>query len=152
MKLFLSCNLNWTPTRPSPNQILAAVSLASFGQLWLTVKPTVYSTISVVPLVLPPNPADAPIVPAGFTSSQMLNIWCKFAQDTLLSERFTMVDRKLKQRLIAPVDEIFIKYLRNKYVSYGGQTTKQLLSHIYNVYANITVGYLQAKNVAMKQV
>jgi len=121
-----------------------------FGHLWLTVQPAVYATISVVPFVAPVNPGAAPIIPPGSTAPQIASLRYEFAQDTILFQRFNNVDKILKKMLIASVDEIFIKSLRNKYVGYGNQTTKQLLMHLYNTYADINVGQLQANDAALK--
>ena len=122
-----------------------------FGHLWLTVQPAVYATISEVEFIPPVNPGGTPIIPDLSTGAQIASIRYTFAQDTALFQRFDNVDKALKQMLIASVDEIFIKSLRNQYVGYGNQTTKQLLSHLYTTYADITVGQLQANDAAMKQ-
>jgi len=62
-----------------------------------------------------------------------------------------MVDKALKQMIIASVDYLFIKSLRKKYAAYGNQTTKKLLTHLYTTYADISVGELQANDAATKQ-
>ena len=44
---------------------------------------------------------------------------------------------------MASTDELYVQYLRHKYIGYGKTTTRALLDHLYSTYANISVSALQ---------
>ena len=51
--------------------------------------------------------------------------------------------------LIASADEIFIRFLRHRYVGYGTTTTRTILDNLYATYANISSADLQDKDAKL---
>ena len=114
----------------------------TLGHLWLTLKPEVYATLSAVPVEPPTNPGAAPEIPPLSTAAQIASIRYDFDTDYKIFTKYNNVEQALKTQVIEAVEEVYIQSLRNKYVGYTNVTTLDLLTHLYNSYANITPSVL----------
>ena len=122
----------------------------TLGHLWLTLKPEVYATLSVVPFVPPENPGAAPDIPPQSTAAQIASIRYDFDSLHRMFNKYNNVEQALKTQVIEAVEEIYIQSLRNKYVGYANVTTKELLDHLYSSYANITPSTLLENDKKMR--
>ena len=105
------------------------------GLLFLTVKPAVYNTQSMVPFNPPTNPGQNPTIAAGSTGPQISEIRRQHKELMEEFNQYLQTDRALKGILIAAVDEAYIRSLRDKYIGYANVTTLDMLTHIYATYA-----------------
>ena len=108
------------------------------GLLSLTVTNDVYNTLSDTPFIEPANPGQVPTVPAGTSSTAATHIRRLFDEDRRVFRQYHNTDRALKSQLIASVDEMYIKALRNRITGYAQTSTKQLLKHLYDTYGRLT--------------
>ena len=101
--------------------------------LYLTVSPTVYTTLSVTPSILPVNPGSEPIIPNGSTGPVIADLCYAFQLANDIYTEYYWTDKALRQILLASVDKIYVRSLRHRYIGYGRTTTRQLLDHLYAV-------------------
>jgi hypothetical protein len=120
------------------------------GLLYLTVSPAVYATLSATAFIPPINPGPTPTIPAGSTGAQISNIRFTFNTATVIFRDFDLADKALKQLLLGAVDDMFVRSLQTKYISYLNATTRQLLDHLYSQYAQISAADLQANDASFK--
>jgi len=109
----------------------------NLGLLYLTVTPTVFNTLSDTAFVEPANPGQVPIVPAGTSTANAAHIRRLFDEDRRVFREYHNTDRALKSQLIATVDEMYIKALRNRVTGYAQVTTRQLLQHLFDTYGRL---------------
>ena len=83
----------------------------TLGLLQLTVSPAVYNTLSVTAFVVPANPGSAPDIPTNSTGAQITELCYTFNTAAALFNEYDRTDKALRQILLTPVDEIFIRSL-----------------------------------------
>ena len=66
-------------------------------------------------------------------------------------KRYDQIDKALKSLLIAAVDEVHIRTLRDKYIEYANATTKQLIKYLYDTCARINEQDLKKNNKCLKE-
>ena len=115
----------------------------TLGILQLTVLPALYNTLSVTAFVVPVNPGSSPDIPANSTGSQITKLRYSFDTSAALFNEYDRTDKALRKILLTTIDEMFIQYLRHKYVGYGLTSTCTILDHLYTTYANISSADLQ---------
>ena len=98
----------------------------------------VYNNLSDTPFIEPANPGQVPIVPPGTNSSGASHIRRLFDEDPRVFRQYHNTNNALKSQLIASVDEMYIKALRNRITGYAQTTTKQLLQHLFDTYGRLT--------------
>ena len=84
------------------------------GLLFLTVKPAVYNTQSMVMFDPPTNPGQNPTIPTGSTGLQIADIRRRHKDQFDEFKTYQQTDRTLKTILIASIDEAYIRSLRDK--------------------------------------
>ena len=115
----------------------------TLGLLFLTVLPAVYATLSTIVFVPPVNPGPEPIIPTGATGAVIAELQYRHTESTKIFTEYENTDKALRRLLLASTDELFVRYLRHKYIGYGKTTTRALLDHFYSTYANISASALQ---------
>ena len=102
----------------------------TLGHLFLTLSPTVYSTLSTTIVVVPLNTSTTPVIPAGATGPEAASI--RYAHDTatLAFYTFLNVDCALRQQLLGFVDDTFLQVLHKPHHGYSGSSTLDLLTHL----------------------
>ena len=118
--------------------------------LFLTISPAVYNTLSVVPFAPHVNPGATAIIPFDASGPAATTLRHSHQLELDLFNEYTNTDKALKQILLGAVDEIYLRSLRNKYVGYQNHTTRDILDHLYNTYANISSTDLRNNDKAMK--
>jgi hypothetical protein len=83
------------------------------GLLYLTITPAEYNALSATELFPPENPGAAPTVPYAATESQVATLLREHKANTNLFKEYTPTDKALKQQVIATVDAMYLKPLRN---------------------------------------
>ena len=114
----------------------------TLGLLFLTVSPAVYATLSTTTLVPPVNPGPEPIIPTGLTGAVISDLRYHNTEATKIFTEYENTDKALCQLLLASTDELYVRSLRHKYISYGRTTTRALLDHLYSTYAKISASAL----------
>jgi len=109
----------------------------NLGLLYLTVTPAVYTTLSDTAFIEPTNPGQVPNVPAGTSGANAMHIRRLFDEDRRVFREYHNTDRALKSQLIAAVDEMYLKALRNRITGYAQVTTRQLLQHLFDTYGRL---------------
>ena len=97
----------------------------------------------------PVNPSPSLVIPPGATQFQIQAATLVYNQSTKDFKQYDATDRALKQQLLGAVDDMFVNVLSDTHVGYAKITTLQLLTHLYNTYANITEGGLEDNKDAM---
>jgi hypothetical protein len=83
------------------------------GLLYLTITPAEYNALSATELFPPENPGAAPTVPYVATESQVATLLRKHKANTNLFKEYIATDKALKQQVIAAVNAMYLKPLRN---------------------------------------
>ena len=60
------------------------------------------------------------------------------------------IDKSLCQLLLDSTDELYVRYLRHKYIGYGKTTTCALLDHLYTTYTKISASALQDNDTRLR--
>ena len=114
------------------------IGCGTIGLLLLTVSPAVYATLSTIAFVPPVNPGPEPSIPTGATGAVIADLRYCHIESTKIFTEYENTDKALRQLLLGSADELYVRYLRDKYIDYGKTTTRALLYHIYSTYANIS--------------
>jgi hypothetical protein len=88
--------------------------------LALTIDPAVYNTISPDPFVPPANPSTNPVLPNNYTTRQ-------YAASLRIWKEDLSTGKTLKQQLLAAIDGIYYRSLRNRITGYANVTTLTIL-------------------------
>ena len=105
------------------------------GFLALTVKPTIYATISATAFTAPTNPAVPNL--AGLTGAQISAANRRYDDDRKKFSDYIALQNALKKQLTAAVEDIYLEAISAPYVGFGNLTILQMLDHLYDVYAKI---------------
>lgn len=102
------------------------------GYLALTVNPTIYTTISTTPFVMPTN-LTAP------NTTGMIGPQISTANRTHDSEqrKFWEYSERPEKQLIEDVEDIYMEEISQPYIGFGNQTILNMLTHLYDIYAKI---------------
>ena len=108
------------------------------GYLSLILSPAAYATISPTAFVEPAYPGQHPAIPAGTNAANTSAIIRRHTEDTRQWREFKNVSTALKNQLLSAVDDIYVRALRDRHVGYMNQSIRNLLTHLFNNYGNIT--------------
>ena len=106
--------------------------------LSLTVKPVVYNTLAGVTFDAPLNPGQACNIPAESTGPQITALNAAHKIQIRILKEYLSVDKALKQQLLGCVNEIYYCNLRNSHTGYTIVSTRDIITHLYTQYGNIT--------------
>jgi hypothetical protein len=124
----------------------------AYGHLALTVPTAVYSTLSNTPFVIPVNPgATAPVLANNATGAQLAANRDTYAANLRLYRLCNNVQNALKTQLLAAVDDIYVRTLRNTHTGYANVTVLQLLNHLYATYGRLTPMAMQDNDTKFRQ-
>ena len=115
----------------------------TLGILFLTVSPAVYATWSTIVFVTPVNPGPEPNIPTVATGAAISDLRYHHVEATKIFTEYENTDKSLRQLMLASTDELYVRFLRHKYIGYRKTTTWSLLDHIYATYAHIFASALQ---------
>ena len=110
----------------------------ALGLLALTVTPPVYNTLAGVAFVPPGNPGQSFIIPLGATCHQIAALDTAHKNLVRIWKEYLDVDKALKQQLIGGVNEMYYRTLRNRHTGYAIVSTRDIFTHLYTQYGNIT--------------
>lgn len=122
----------------------------TLGLLALTVTPAVYSTLTDTPFELPINPGPNPGIPANATGAQIEANTRAHKENLRIWREYIATDKALKQQLLAAIQEMYYKTLRHRITDYATISTKQILTHLYATYGNITPADLADNDARLK--
>ena len=80
----------------------------ALGLLYLTVSPTVYTTLLATPLVVPVNPGSELIIPNGSTGPVIMDFCYDLQLANDIFTEYDWTDKLLRQTLLASVDELYV--------------------------------------------
>jgi hypothetical protein len=120
------------------------------GLLALTIDPAVYNTISPIPFVPPANPGINPLIPALSTNAIITELTRQHATSLKTWQEYQSTDKALKQQLLAAIDSIYYRSLRNRITGYANVATLTILRHLYDTYGNISPTDLIDNDTRMK--
>jgi regulator of replication initiation timing len=121
------------------------------GLLALTINPAVFNTLSAVAFVVPVNPGAQPVIPAGATNHQINAIQNQHKENHRIWKEYLATDKALKQMLLAAVNEMYYRSLRNRITGYANVSTLAILTHLYTTYGNINPTDLIENDSRMKK-
>ena len=130
--------------------IQSNLGCGTLGLIYLTLYPTVYATLSATIFGLPPNPGATATIPSTATSAQTFSIRRAHNESQEIFKEYDSTDKALKKLLINAVDDIFLRAIRARYVGYANITTRQMITHLYMTYVNITPAKLIDNNAHLK--
>jgi hypothetical protein len=104
------------------------------GLLYLTITPAEYNALSATEFFPPENPGAAPTVPYAATDSQIATLLREHKANTNLFKEYIATNKALKQQVIAAVDAMYLKPLRNRITGFATATTLEMLTHLYTSY------------------
>ena len=120
------------------------------GYLGLILSPAAYTTISPTAFVEPAYPGQHPAIPAGTNAANTSAIIRRHTEDTRQWREFKNVSTALKNQLLSAVDDIYVRALRDRHVGYMNQSIRNLLTHLFNNYGNITQLELEDNDTKMR--
>ena len=124
----------------------------ALGHLALTVPTAVYATLSNTAFIIPVNPGAAPPnIAIASTAAQISANRDKYTDKLNTYRTYNNVQNALKQQLLASVDDIYVRTLRNVHTGYARVTTLQILSHLYQVYGRLTPMAMQENDTRFRQ-
>ena len=106
----------------------------ALGHLCLTLSLTVYATLLAAPVVPPPNPRAAPVIPVGTTGPISASLQYAHNAATVVFNMFQHMDRALHQKLMVAIEDKFLHVLHSPHLGYRGSITLDLLTHLYVIY------------------
>lgn len=119
-----------------------------YGYLALTIPAAIYSTVTATPFVAPHAPANPDLT--GLTGPQISARNRQFDRNKATFNDYTSLQLALKKQLIAAVEPIYLRAIRDKYVGFGNLTILEMLTHLYSSYAKITPADLEKNDARMK--
>ena len=120
------------------------------GYLGLILSPAAYATISPTAFAEPAYPGQHPTIPAGTNAANTSAIIRRHTEDTRQWREFKNVSTALKNQLLSAVDDIYVRALRDRHVGYMNQTIRNILTHLFNNYGNITQLELEDNDTKMR--
>ena len=120
------------------------------GYLGLILSPAAYATISPTAFTEPAYPGQHPTIPAGTNAATTSAIIRRHTEDTRQWREFKNVSTALKNQLLSAVDDIYVRALRDRHVGYMNQTIRNLLTHLFDNYGNITQLELEDNDTKMR--
>ena len=119
------------------------IGCGMLGLLFLTVLLAVYATLSTIVFVPPVNPGPEPNIHTGTTGAAIADLWYHHSEATKIFTEYKNTNKALHHHMLASTDELYVQYLRHKYISYRKTTTRSLLDNLYATFANISASALQ---------
>ena len=121
------------------------------GHLFLTMQPEVQNTLSTTPFVPSANPGLNPVISDGATGNQISNL--RRNHDNLLEEfnTYDQADKALKSLVITTFDEVCTRSLRNKYVGFAKVSTRDIIQHLHDTHASISLQDLNKNDECLKK-
>ena len=107
----------------------------TLGLLYLNLSPSAYSTLLATTFVMPVNLGAAPVIPTGSTAPQKSDFRYAFMSAKKIFTEYDCTDKALRQHILSCVNEMFVRYLRHKYIGYSNTTNRNMLNHLYSTYA-----------------
>ena len=120
------------------------------GYLGLILSPATYTTISPTAFIEPVNPGQHPAIPAGTNAANTSAIIRRHTEDTRQWREFKTVSTALKNQLLSAVEDIYVRALRDRHVGYMNQSIRNLLTHLFENYGNITQLELEDNDTKMR--
>ena len=122
----------------------------ALGLLALTVTPAVHNTLAGVPYVTAVNPGQMVTIPPGSTGPQIAALDAAHKTQVRIWKEYLSVDKALKQQLLGCVNEMYYRTLRNRHTGYAIVSTRDIITHLYTQYGNITPQDLQENDLKIK--
>ena len=94
--------------------------------------------LSLTPFIAPINPVPTPVIPPSSTQAQINAIINTHKREAKLFHEFNNTYKALKQQLLGAVDNMFTRALKNRHIGYANTTTKDLLTHLFTTYGEIS--------------
>jgi ribosomal protein S17E len=121
------------------------------GLLYLTITSAEYNALSATEFIPPKNPGATPTIPYAATDSQLATLLQEHKAATNLFKEYIATDKELKQQVIAAVDTMYLKTLRNRITGFATATTLEVLAHLYTAYGRLTPADLQGNDTCLRQ-
>ena len=119
------------------------------GHLAMTVSTATYATLSETPFVAPTMPPA--VNPAGMTGPQIANANRIYEEQKAEFHSYVNLQNALKKQLIAAVDPLFLQTIRQQYVGFANRTIREMLTHLYDTYADISAENLEENDKKMRE-
>ena len=117
--------------------------------LGLILSPAAYTTITATQFVEPIYPGQHPNVPAGASAPNTTTLVRRHTEDLCQWQEFKNVNTALKNQLLTSIDDIYIRALKDRHVSYMNQSIHTILQHLFDNYVNITPLKLEDSDTKM---
>ena len=122
----------------------------ALGLLSLTITPAVYNTLAGVLFIAPENPGLTIEISVGATGPAIAALDQAHKIQVCIWKKHLAVDKALKQQLLGCINEMYYRTLRNRHTGYAIVTTRDIITHMYAQYGNITPQDLQENDTKMK--
>ena len=123
----------------------------NLGHLVLTVENAKYLVMSnQVAFVVPVNPGDTPIIPAGASGPQITEANRVLLVNQHVYNTYKKCDLALKAQALVAIPDKYIRRLKVVNLGYGSCTMLEILTHLWTHYGKIEFKDLQANDELMK--
>jgi hypothetical protein len=124
------------------------------GYLAIVVSDAIYAQISQVAFVLPTNPGAHPAIPqapppTASTQNEMVRIHAERLREF---REYSTLQLALRRTLVAAIDGIYLRSLRDPHIGYGNQTVRTILAFLFTAYGQITATDLAHNATKLHQV
>ena len=120
------------------------------GYLGLILSPATYVTISPTAFIEPAYPGQHPAISASTNAANTSAIIRCHTEDTRQWREFKNVSTALKNQLLSAAEDIYVRALRDRHVGYMNQSIRNLLTHRFENYGNITQLELEDNDTKMR--
>ena len=114
----------------------------SLGNYILTASDAEYLLRAGIAFIIPFNPGVHPVVAPGATNSQIAHAKLEHEESTREFRLFKAVDHALKSQLVNAIDNIYIKYLRDRVTGFATRSVRDILQYLYQTYGSVTPAQL----------
>ena len=117
--------------------IKSALGGGVHGPIGLFLPDVVYATHSAVPFVIPPRPNPAPAL-AGLAAAQARQEVVDHAVAVLEYSTLVTFTNMTKSMMIAAIDPVYLKPLRQPIVGYRNVSIRQFFTYLMSTYGRLT--------------
>ena len=121
------------------------------GHLALTVSDVEYETLAPnTPFAAPANPGPVYIAAANLTGPVMLEQEREHKELLRIWNLYQNTDKALKRQLLASIDPVYIRSLKNRHTGFASVRTLTILTHLFTTYGKISPHDLEMNNTRFR--
>ena len=124
----------------------------TLGYLVLTTSPAVFAILCATPFIEPVHPGATPLIPDPLPPAAAIGVITReHAEDSRVFREYHNVDKACKKVITRLVPEIYYKSLKNRYTGFSGNSSLEILTHLWTEYGEISEDHVRSNDGALKR-